>query len=202
MKYNMIKSNGWIIKLIVVLITYHLSFITSSAQTFTQRIQKATTGEGSITIHQGAEIDELVNGPDPTAKPNPTIKKVTPAKPTPKAKDSSIAQTKDTPEREHNTDTLITPKRTFKTVGYRVQVLAGGNTRRDRQRAEQAGRSLRSLFPGEEVYVHFYSPRWICRLGNYRTYDEAHEKMLEVRKLGYDAATVVKGRITVTESIK
>ena len=59
--------------------------------------------------------------------------------------------------------------------------------------------TLRQLYPGEEVYVHFYSPRWICRLGNYRTYDEAHEKMLEVRKMGYESATVVKGKITVTQ---
>jgi hypothetical protein len=68
-----------------------------------------------------------------------------------------------------------------------------------RQRAEQAGNSLRQLYPGEDVYVHFYSPRWICRLGNYRTYEEAHEKMLEIRKMGYESATVVKGKITVTQ---
>ena len=47
--------------------------------------------------------------------------------------------------------------------------------------------------------MHFYSPRWICRLGNYRTYEEAHEKMLEVRKMGYDAATIVKGKITLSQ---
>jgi hypothetical protein len=90
------------------------------------------------------------------------------------------------------------PKQTYKTTGYRVQAFAGGNTRKDRQRAEQTGNTLRQLFPGEEVYVHFYSPRWICRLGNYRTYEEAHEKMLEVRKMGYESATVVKGKITVS----
>jgi len=34
-------------------------------------------------------------------------------------------------------------------------------------------------------------------MGNYRTYDEARSKMLEVRKMGYESATVVKGKITV-----
>ena len=188
---------------------YLFTFLPLTAQTFTQRIQKTTAGEGTITIHQDTAIDELVNGPVSPAKPAPAPKKTTPApvKPVTKAKDTPVTQIKDTTvshsQQETETDsTQITPKRVFKTVGYRVQVLAGGNTRQDRQRAEQAGRSLRTLFPGEEVYVHFYSPRWICRLGNYRTYEEAHEKMLEVRKLGYDAATVVKGKITVTESIK
>ena len=175
MKTGLLQS---IIKKVIVILPFYLfTFLPLTAQTFTQRIQKTTAGEGTITIHQDTAIDELVNGP------------VSPAKPAPAPKTETDS-------------TQITPKRVFKTVGYRVQVLAGGNTRQDRQRAEQAGRSLRTLFPGEEVYVHFYSPRWICRLGNYRTYEEAHEKMLEVRKLGYDAATVVKGKITVTESIK
>ena len=202
MKTGLLQS---IIKKVIVILPFYLfTFLPLTAQTFTQRIQKTTAGEGTITIHQDTAIDELVNGPVSPAKPAPAPKKT---KPVTKAKDTPVTQIKDTTvshsQQETETDsTQITPKRVFKTVGYRVQVLAGGNTRQDRQRAEQAGRSLRTLFPGEEVYVHFYSPRWICRLGNYRTYEEAHEKMLEVRKLGYDAATVVKGKITVTESIK
>ena len=207
MKTRLLQS---IIKKVLVILPFYLfTFLPLTAQTFTQRIQKNSAGEGTITIHQDTAIDELVNGPVSPAKPAPAPKKTTPApvKPVTKAKDTPVMQIKDTTvshsQQETETDsTQITPKRVFKTVGYRVQVLAGGNTRQDRQRAEQAGRSLRTLFPGEEVYVHFYSPRWICRLGNYRTYEEAHEKMLEVRKLGYDAATVVKGKITVTESIK
>ena len=182
------------------------AFLPLHSQTFTQRIQKSATGEGTVTVHHDTAIDELVNGPVPTSKPKPTIKKTTPVKPTPKdnkkEKDTPAIQVKDTIESQQEVDSLITSKRTYKAIGYRVQVLAGGNTRQDRQRAEQAGRSLKSLFPGEEVYVHFYSPRWICRLGNYRTYEEAHEKMLEVRKMGYEAATIVKGKITLTEEIK
>ena len=209
MKTGLLQS---IIKKVIVILPFYLfTFLPLTAQTFTQRIQKVKAGEGTITIHQDTAIDELVNGPATTAKSTPTHtptpKKTTPTpvKTVTKAKETHVAQVKDTivSQSQQETDsTSITPKRVFKTVGYRVQVLAGGNTRQDRQRAEQAGRSLRTLFPGEEVYVHFYSPRWICRLGNYRTYEEAHEKMLEVRKLGYDAATVVKGKITVTESIK
>ena len=200
-----------IIKNVLVILPFYLfTFLPLTAQTFTQRIQKNSAGEGTITIHQDTAIDELVNGPVPTPKPISAPKKMTPTpvKTAVKAKETTVAPVKEamvsqSQQNQQEADTtLITPKRVFKTVGYRVQVMAGGNTRRDRQRAEQAGRSLRTLFPGEEVYVHFYSPRWICRLGNYRTYEEAHEKMLEVRKLGYDAATVVKGKITVTESIK
>ena len=90
-------------------------------------------------------------------------------------------------------------RKPYKTTGYRVQVFAGGNSRTDRQKAEQTGRAMESLFPGDAVYVHFYSPRWICRIGNYLTYEEAHERMLEIRKLGYPAATIVKGKIIATQ---
>ena len=85
----------------------------------------------------------------------------------------------------------------YKVNGYRVQVFAGGNSRDARVKAERTGREINSLFPGEPVYVHFYSPRWICRMGNYRTYEEAHQILNAVKKLGYNSAIIVKGKITV-----
>jgi hypothetical protein len=81
--------------------------------------------------------------------------------------------------------------------GFRVQVFAGGNGRADRQKAQRTGDEIKSLFPNEPVYVHFYSPRWICRMGNYRTYEEAHDVLRQVKQLGYSSAVIVKGKITV-----
>ena len=80
-----------------------------------------------------------------------------------------------------------------KVNGYRVQVYAGGNSRAAKQKAEEAGRVVKR----EPIYVHFYSPRWICRMGNYRTLDEANRMLANVKKLGYKQAVVVKGKITV-----
>ena len=34
-------------------------------------------------------------------------------------------------------------------------------------------------------------------MGNYRTYEEAHEMLSRVKQLGYQSAIVVKGKITV-----
>jgi hypothetical protein len=85
----------------------------------------------------------------------------------------------------------------YKVNGYRVQAFAGGNSRKDRQQAERVGDIIKSNYPDVPVYVHFYSPRWICRVGNYRTYEEAHQMLQSVRKLGYTQATIVKGKITV-----
>ena len=184
--------------------------LTASAQTFTQRIQKTAQGEGTVTLHQDKAIDELVNGSQKTKRPATADK--TPAASTAakqpdhkkEAGRDTAAKTTDktdnTPRVDGDTTALAEKKgatRTYKTTGYRVQVYAGGNSRKDRMNAEQTGNQLRMLFPNEAVYTHFYSPRWICRIGNYRTYEEAHNMLQEVKRLGYDAATIVKGRISV-----
>jgi hypothetical protein len=60
-------------------------------------------------------------------------------------------------------------RKSYKVTGYRVQAFAGGNSRNDRLKAEQTGNQLKVHFPEQPVYVHFYSPRWICRMGNFRS---------------------------------
>lgn len=88
-------------------------------------------------------------------------------------------------------------RRSYKVSGYRVQAFAGGNTRVDRQQAQQIGEAIKRKYPDLPVYVHFYSPRWICRIGNFRSYQEAKEVLKGVRDMGYRSATIVKGMITV-----
>lgn len=84
-----------------------------------------------------------------------------------------------------------------KVDGYRVQAFAGGNSRDDRNKAQSIGNNIKQHFPSEPIYVHFYSPRWICRVGNYRSFAEASAMLKELKKLGYKSACIVKGKITV-----
>lgn len=86
-----------------------------------------------------------------------------------------------------------------KVTGYRVQAFAGGNTRADKNRAQQIGKAIKLRYPDQPIYVHFYSPRWICRVGNYRSYGEASRMLHAVKAMGYRGATIVKGKITVFE---
>ena len=88
-------------------------------------------------------------------------------------------------------------RKSYKVNGYRVQVFSGGNSRNDRLKAERIGNEIKSNFPDEPVYVHFYSPRWICRVGNYRTYEEAHAMLTAIKEAGHQQASIVKGKITV-----
>ena len=177
---------------------------------FTQRLQQSKNGEGKITVTQDKAIDELVNGPVVTA-PTRTKTTTTHQKPTEtqqktteKPAEKKELEPKAVAVEHHDTTTIVAPEeiqkkimKGVKVAGYRVQVFAGGNTRNDRVKAERIGSEIKSLFPGVPVYVHFYSPRWICRMGNYRTYEEAHAVLERVKNNGYQSAIIVKGKITV-----
>ena len=88
-------------------------------------------------------------------------------------------------------------RNSYKTQGYRIQVFSGGNSRLDKQKAQTAGTVMKSNFPSEPVYVHFYSPSWKCRMGNYRSIEEARRLLKRVKQLGYPQANIIKGTISV-----
>ena len=177
--------------------------------TFTQRLQQSNNGEGKVTVKQDKAIEDLVNGKPERKVAPPKEKKDKPitAATTQKDKDKEQDQTPEVKTGETQevvvvtADTIESRKKVmkgYKVSGYRVQVFAGGNSRNDRIKAEKIGSEIKSSFPGVPVYVHFYSPRWICRMGNYRTYEEAHDVLTRVKNLGYQSAIIVKGKITVS----
>ena len=199
----------------LLLFTIHCSLFTFTyaQSSFTQRLQQSKNGEGQITVTQDKAIEVLVNGPVVTS-PTRTKTTTTQQKPSDKIeKENNTAtnQEKDKKQEpkvvvvEHQDSTTIDAPEEIqkkimkgvKVTGYRVQVFAGGNTRNDRIKAERIGSEIKGLFPGVPVYVHFYSPRWICRMGNYRTYEEAHAVLERVKNNGYQSAIIVKGKITV-----
>lgn len=210
---------------IIFLITVWAAGI-ADAQTFLDRLQKPVRNQGTVTVHQDAAIDKLVNGPytapatQNSQKPNTTKPVTTPEQKKPNRQQpvasadnkpktntaerphSVTNEQDDAPARQNDTTAEDDARKkvmrnSYKVTGFRVQAYAGGNTRQDRQMAEQVGNNIKANIPGEPVYVHFYSPRWICRVGNYRTYEEAHQMLLAIRKLGYKQASIVKGKISV-----
>ena len=194
------------------------------AQSFLQHIQKKEAGKATVTVVQSHDIDELVDNADvsghkkvETKKPENTNTTNTtthkPGKTNNNKKDEHPANRNNIQHGEHNAhvennaetendaETIDTrrklPKRSYKVNGYRVQVLSGGNSRADKNRVQQAGNDVKAVFPELPVYVHFYSPRWICRVGNFRTYEEASHILTQLKKLGFKEACIVSGKITV-----
>ena len=160
--------------------------------TFTDQLQQSKAGEGKVTVTQDKSIEQLVNTPPTPAKPRANGQTAATSSKDPSVSDYD-ALTPDTTSFDLRKKVM----KGQKANGFRVQVFAGGNSRNDRMKAERTGEEIKALFPAEPVYVHFYSPRWICRMGNYRTYEEAHEILLQVKRLGYQSAIIVKGKITV-----
>ena len=203
------KINLRLSVMVKVLPFYLFTFspLTASAQTFTQRIQQQAGGQGTVTITQSADIDKLVNTANltPAAKPSsPTpstggesARTTTPSAPGKTATSSATTATGSEKTNEPVDMSKKVMRNGVKVNGFRVQAFAGGNSRKDRQQAEQVGNNIKAHFADVPVYVHFYTPRWICRVGNYRTYEEAHQMLVALRNLGYSQASIVKGKITV-----
>ena len=172
----------------------------AQAQTFLDRLKKPTKDKAVVTVTQDAAIDKLVNGDNAanttvTTKktPSATTKKEPVEKPT--STNTTTSPASSTPEEPDMSKKVM--KNSYKVTGYRVQAFAGGNTRSDRQKAENVGNAIKRRFPEQPIYVHFYSPRWICRVGNFRTYEEAHAMLLEIREMGYKQSSIVKRKISV-----
>ena len=178
------------------------------AQSFLDRLKKPSKDKAVVTVTQDETIDKLVNG-ERTANPqakkaqgeakpgntgNNNTSKPNTAKPSTGNSNDATPPASPTTEPDMRKKVM---KNSYKVMGYRVQAFAGGNTRNDRQKAEAVGNAIKRRFPEQPIYVHFYSPRWICRVGNFRTYEEAHAMLLEIREMGYKQASIVKGKISV-----
>lgn len=191
---------------------------TASAQNFLDELQKKQQGQGTVTVTESKEISDLVNGTAAlaakkleeekaaaaaaaAAKEKEEAARLAAEKEREKARLLAEKEKKEKEESELEIPVIDTRKKvmknSYKVDGYRVQVFSGGNTRSDRMKAEQIRDKLKAAFPDQPIYTHFYSPRWICRMGNYRTFNEANSYCKKVKAMGYKQACVVKGKITV-----
>jgi cell division septation protein DedD len=182
-------------KKIISIFCLALVALTTNAQTFLDNLQKEQAGQGSVTVIEDPEIDSLVNGKGGPVIPDPVVQKPV------HKQEVKKTLTPEEEEAENIARVLDTRKKimsnSYKTQGYRVQVYSGGSTRTDRQQAETTGAVMKTNFPNEPIYVHFYSPSWKCRMGNYKNLNEAREILAKVKKLGYKDACIIKGTITL-----
>ena len=66
--------------------------------------------------------------------------------------------------------------------GYRIQIFSSNNQREAKQQAESMENKLKDMYPDLSTYVKFYSPFWKLRVGNYRTLEEAHAVLRDLKK--------------------
>lgn len=144
-------------------------------------VSTPTSGQGVVRVYQSAEIARLVNGKGKQTS--------VPAK-----GQGELGQAIETGA----ADAIKTSTRKLKTNGYRIQIYAGGNSRVAKQEAQRIAGKFRTYFSDLSVYTHFQSPRWICRVGDFRTYEEASEVLRELRATNqFNEALIVKSVIQI-----
>ena len=181
-------------KKVLLLLALSLACVFVQAQVkYTEEIQTQIPGQGKIVLHQSKAITDLVNGTVPTSVPVAikAEKKVSaPVAKSPQVVDSLLADT--------NKVQPTGPR--IRMNGYRIQVYLGGNTRRGKTEAQLMKERVKGFFPELSVYAGFLSPHWICRAGDFRTYEEASEYLQKMRETGrFDEAVIIKSKINVRE---
>ena len=86
----------------------------------------------------------------------------------------------------------------LKARGYRVQVYAGNNSRIARTEANEYADKVKAEFPEMSVYAYFQPPRWLCRVGDYRSIEEADAAMRRLKATGkFKEVSIVREQINI-----
>lgn len=198
-----------IIRAITLLTLLCIADTADAQQSFVQRIKARHSGDGTVVLHQDATLDALVNGttlPSASKRSKTTTDNNAATAPVRsegnKKKDAEEAAAVDDPVVETAEVDLGDGRKVYrnsiKMQGFRVQVYSGGNSRKAKQAAERMARQVKGYFPDQPVYTHFYSPRWICRVGDFRTIEEANEMLRQMKEKGdFRQAVIVKSIVQI-----
>ena len=74
--------------------------------------------------------------------------------------------------------------------GYRVQVYAGPKAT-GKQEALKYEKEIKKVFPGISTYVRFIQPRWTCRVGDFRTREDAQRFLEKVNEEKISTQTTI-----------
>ena len=86
----------------------------------------------------------------------------------------------------------------LRTRGFRVQVYAGNNSRQARSQAYDVAAKVKEEFPDMPVYTYSQPPRWLCRVGDYKTMEEAHSAMRMLKATGvFKEVSIVREQINI-----
>lgn len=94
--------------------------------------------------------------------------------------------------------TTSSEQKTLKARGYRVQVYAGNNSRVARNEANGMATKVKEEFPDMPVYAYFQPPRWLCRVGDFRSIEEADAAMRRLKATGvFKEVSIVREQINI-----
>lgn len=87
----------------------------------------------------------------------------------------------------------------IKSPGFRIQVYAGNNSREARNEAYGVASRVKEYFPELKIYTSFTSPRWLCRVGDFRSIEEADAMMRKLKSTSvFREVSIVKEQINIS----
>ena len=146
------------------------SCLISNAQSIIKDLESNVPGQGKVTIHQDPQVASLIGAGRSYSSSS-----------------SSNAGGGDSGER-----------RVIKSSGYRIQAYAGNNTRQAKNDAYNVAYRLKEAFPELMVYTTFNPPRWLCRVGDFRSIEEADAMMRKMKATGmFKEVSIVRDQINI-----
>lgn len=179
-------------KLTLILLAVFAITLSAMAQTpFTQHVRTQRAGEGKVRIIQDSIIEKVVNQPmtGKTAKPGKTTGKTD--KTTTKPKDDTATHHDNAAAKHDNTEhdnaddnetnKHVGSAKTTTMTAYRIQIFSGSNSHQDKQKAYDLAAKCKEKFPELSVYTKFVSPRWVCRVGDFKNLADAQNYASKIR---------------------
>ena len=172
----------------ILLLSFFLTCSYVFAQSYTEHLER----QGKVVVTQNDKISNLVNNQKKTVAETPAT---TEPKHT-ETDESAASQAK--PSANARPTKPYGSRQRYNSEGYRIQVYTGGNSRADKQAAANMQAKIRSAFPEISTYVHFVSPHWVCRVGDFKSRDDAMKYVRKIRARGLTyEARLVKSNIFV-----
>lgn len=162
-------------------------------EVYTDYLQTEKKGRGKVVLHQSKAITDLVNG---------VVKSVSGTKNTavssrPTVADSTL-RVSATTQNPDSVDLTSALGQRVRANGYRIQLFSGGNSRNAKTEANAMGQRAKRLFPEISVYTQFISPHWKCRVGDFRTYEEAMDMFNRLKETQlFKEAVIVKSKVNI-----
>lgn len=199
-------------KLGSLLVSVLLMIGTAQAQDIIKSLERDVPGQGKVTIHQDTCISfgstPLKKHSAPSLHHAEVAKDENESADEPSSSHSSTAASSSstlpsfslTSPSGTSTTSTMRVVRYVKARGYRVQVYAGNNSRQAHNEALRIGAKVKDYFPDVRVYSVFISPRWLCRVGDFRSMGEAQSMLRELKSTRiFKEVSIVKDNINVPQ---
>lgn len=159
-----------------------MAFVLLQAQTtYTEHLTKATDGKGKVVLLQDPDITDLINNVSTKAPASPIPGKTDKpgqhgagALPPTSGKGGNAGNDGESPA-------YPVRRQRIRATGYRIQIFTGSNSHADKVKAFEIGEKCRKAFPMLAVYPRYYNPRWTCRVGDFKTQEEAQVYAKKIR---------------------